>query len=143
MRAGGKGILPFGYIRGGVNAEDHRTAGPHLRGPRGSHAAGDPRAAGGGGGFRHRAGGAVRDEPAGGLEAPEGAGAGGAHRTRPGAAVAARPARGGATQGGRRGDRAVPPLLGGELRPAGGVPGGAPGERKGEGRWAEAVTSSR
>jgi DNA-binding transcriptional ArsR family regulator len=30
----------------------------------------------------------------------------------------------------------------GELRPAGRVPGGAPGTRKGEGRWAEAVTTS-
>src|SRR5213079_1498515 len=45
-------------------------------------------------------------------------------------------ARGGAAEGSRRVDRAVPPVLGGELRPVGRVPGGAPGTRKGGRRWA-------
>src|SRR2546425_577076 len=83
-----------------------------------SPAAGDSRATGGGGGLRHRTGRAVRDEPAGGLEASEGARAGGTDRAEPGAAVAARPAGGGAARGGRRVDRGVPAFLGGELRPA-------------------------
>src|SRR6266540_2089499 len=135
-------ILPFGYLTEGLNGDGDGTAGQDVRGPGGSHAAGHPGAAGGGRGLGDRAGGAVRDEPARGLQAPEGARAGGADRAGQGAAVAARPARGGPAQGGRRVGRSVPPLLGGELRPAGRVPGRAPGSRKGEGRWAEAVARS-
>src|SRR5207244_13642529 len=73
--------------------------------------------------------------------APEGPGTGGADRAGPGAAMAARPAGGGTAQGGGRMGRAVPALLGGELRPAGRVPGGAPGARKGGGRRSEEHTS--
>src|SRR5437588_386859 len=138
-----RGSLPYGYITKGLNGDGDRPTGPNVRGPRGSHAAGHPREARVRRGLRHRAGRAVRDDHACGLEAPEGARASRADRAEPGAPVAARPARGEPAEGDRRVDRAVPSVLGRELRPTGRVPGRAPGSRKGEGRWAQAVTSSR
>src|SRR4029453_8345171 len=105
-----------------------------------------PRASGEGGGLGHRAGRALRDEPAGRLEAPEGAGARRTGLEGSGAAVAARAAPGDPDQGGRRVDRPVPPLLGRALRPTGRVPGRAPGtwtkHEEGRGRWAETVGTS-
>src|SRR4029450_12349394 len=88
-----------------------------------------PRASGEGGGLRDRAGGALRDEPASGLEAPEGAGGSRTRLEGSGASVEARAPAGDPAEGGRRVDRPVPPFLGGALRPTGQIPGRGPGTR--------------
>src|SRR5262249_58756937 len=61
---------------------------------------------------------AVRQEPSGGSQASQGAGAGGADRRWPRRTVAPLPAASRAAQGGRPLDRALPPVLGEEPRPA-------------------------
>ena len=108
-----------------------------VRGARGSDAAGDPGAARDGRGIGDGVGGAVCDEPAGDLEAPQGAGARGPDIAGAGCAAAAVPARGEAARGGHRMAGEIPPVLGGEF-PAIGRPA-----RRDEGQGEETKAVAR
>src|SRR5215218_1644368 len=92
----------------------------HVCGPRGSYPARDPGAPRfEGRGVRQRAGRALRDELASGLQTPQGAGACRPDLARPRGAVAALPVGGGSAEGGRRLGGAISPFLGAELRSLG------------------------
>src|SRR5512132_2026856 len=95
---------------------DGRRAQQHVRGARRSDPARHPGAARGGRGNRQRAGRAVPDHPAGGLQAPQGARAGRAHRARAQRTAAALATAGRRPRAGRRLAGGLPGVLGGQLR---------------------------
>src|SRR4051794_28070243 len=103
------------------NCRVTRTAQPHLRRPRRSHAARDPRQTRQWRGHGHRTGQAVPNQPAGHFPAPESAGNRRTDLPRPGSAMAATHAERSPAQARGRLARAISPPLGGELRSARGV----------------------
>src|SRR5690606_3212973 len=107
---------PTGYPT--LRLSTHVRARPrhHVRRPRRSDPPRHPRAPREGRSHRRRARPAVRDEPAGHLEAPQGARAGRAHHAGARRAAPPLPARSQAARRGERLARGLPRALGGELR---------------------------
>src|SRR6478735_8915091 len=127
-------IFPLAYLTKWLNTLPHvpRPSQPRLRRPGRSHPSRDPRDALAGNALGDGAGGAPRHEPAGDLEAPAGAREQRPDRTRARCAVASVPVAGGADEGSGRLDGAVPPVLGGELRPPRGLFAGTSIQTRGE-----------